>query len=88
MSHPFRMDVPNRENGGFKAVLFNASLRSQDLKARPGYYLQCFKRGPGGWQRCEPLPRPDARFGFPWTVKDWDKRQRKAGIEEIEGDLM
>ena len=43
---------------------------------------------PGGWQRFEPLPRPDARFGFPWTVKDWDKRQRKAGIEDIEGDLF
>lgn len=54
---------------------------SQDLKAKPGYYLQCF-RGPGGWQRFEPLPRPDARFGFPWTVKDWDKRQRKA-MEKI-----
>eukprot|EP00435_Cladocopium_sp_Y103_P030281 s2088_g7.t1 len=57
---------------------------TQDLRVKPGYYLQCFPGSDGCWQRHngQPLPRPDARFGFPWTVKDWDKRQRKA-VEKI-----
>lgn len=29
------------------------------------------------WKRDGPLLRPDARVGFPWTVKDWDKFFRK-----------
>ena len=70
MSLPFRMDLPHR---------MHPPLRAQDLRAKPGYYLQCFPQPGGFWRRHEPLPRPDARFGFPWTVKDWEKRQRKAG---------
>ena len=72
------MDLPHR---------MHPPLRAQDLRAKPGYYLQCFPQPGGFWRRPEPLPRPDARFGFPWTVKDWEKRQRKAG-EDIAGDLL
>ena len=25
------------------------------------------------WDRVGPLHRPDARMGFPWTVKNWQK---------------
>ena len=33
--------------------------------------------GPIPWERRGPLPPPDARVGFPFTVKDWGKWERK-----------
>jgi cytidyltransferase-like protein len=42
-----------------------------------GYYSCCRKEMRGDesvvWNREGPLLAPDARIGFPWTVKDWDK---------------
>eukprot|EP00434_Breviolum_minutum_P005106 symbB.v1.2.004501.t1/scaffold250.1/size251770/12 len=61
--------------------LFHA-LRGDEKKdlfqsPKAGYYIHCIPSS-HGWQRAtEPLPLPDARFGFPWTVKDWEKLQRK-----------
>ena len=47
-----------------------------------GYYSKCHKeRGDDGsikWIREGPLLSPDARVGFPWTVKDWSKYCKKA----------
>ena len=54
----------------------NPQLRKKDLSAKPGYYIHCRRQTDGSWQRQQPLPRPDARFGFPWTVKDWEKRRK------------
>ena len=38
------------------------------------YYMSC-RKDPvtGTWEREGPLIKPNARMGFPWTVKDWDK---------------
>ena len=60
-------------------VYLSCLLRKKDLFQSPkaGYYIHCIPSS-HGWQRAtEPLPLPDARFGFPWTVKDWEKLQRK-----------
>jgi cytidyltransferase-like protein len=37
----------------------------------PGYYSCCRKRQDGTWEREGDLLSPDARVGFPWTIKDW-----------------
>ncbi|KAL7570532.1 hypothetical protein ACA910_004306 [Epithemia clementina (nom. ined.)] len=38
------------------------------------YFVCCRKEtNDGTWQRKDPLPKPNARMGFPWTVKDWGK---------------
>lgn len=46
-----------------------------------GYYSRCRKeckeKNTTKWTREGPLLIPDARVGFPWTVKDWDKFRRK-----------
>ena len=39
----------------------------------PGYYSSCCLHEDGLWHREGPLLSPDARVGFPWTVKDWSK---------------
>lgn len=46
-----------------------------------GSYSCCRRRSRGVWQRVESaLLPPDARVGFPWTVKDWDAyRTKKRG---------
>ncbi len=53
--------------------------RKKDLFQSPkaGYYIHCIPSSHGWQHATEPLPLPDARFGFPWTVKDWDKLQKK-----------
>lgn len=43
----------------------------------PGYYSCCRRGSNGIWQREGRLLSPDARVGFPWTVKDWDKYYEK-----------
>lgn len=44
---------------------------------QPGYYRKCYLRN-GDWElESSESPRPDARMGFPWTVQDWDKYERK-----------
>jgi len=60
--------------------MFDALSCGGDLKGgqvdvyrrSPGYYNCCRKRD-GIWYREGELLKPDARVGFPWTVKDWDK---------------
>jgi hypothetical protein len=46
-----------------------------------GYYSKCRKEwdenGASKWSREGPLLKPDARAGFPWTVKDWDRFSKK-----------
>ena len=53
-------------------------------RQRDGYYSMCRKivRDDGiiSWERSGPILTPDARIGFPWTVKDWDKFWRKKGL--------
>lgn len=41
----------------------------------PGYYSCCHQRN-GVWIREGNLFKPDARVGFPWTVKDWVKQKK------------
>lgn len=37
-----------------------------------GYYTCCRRNGEGTWERVNSdLVPPDARTGFPWTIKDW-----------------
>jgi hypothetical protein len=40
-----------------------------------------------GWAREGPLLAPDARIGFPWTVKNWEKHLRKSEKRRSEGTL-
>uniref|UniRef100_A0A7S1VMA8 Uncharacterized protein n=1 Tax=Grammatophora oceanica TaxID=210454 RepID=A0A7S1VMA8_9STRA len=47
-------------------------------RSKEGYYSRCFRRldtnnGRFCWERDGQLLQPDARNGFPWTVKDWSK---------------
>eukprot|EP00934_Nitzschia_sp_Nitz4_P007742 Nitzschia sp. Nitz4//scaffold226_size53432//28383//30972//NITZ4_006701-RA/size53432-augustus-gene-0.62-mRNA-1//-1//CDS//3329542751//7732//frame0 len=46
-----------------------------------GYYSCCRARkdenGQIVWERQGPLLQPDARMGFPWTVRNWDKIWKK-----------
>lgn len=50
-------------------------------REREGYYSKCRKEcgqdGSMSWIRDGPLVTPDARVGFPWTVKDWTKYGKK-----------
>ena len=45
-------------------------------RGSPGYYSMCVRED-GRWVRRGPLQHPDARVGFPWTVKDWSKVKRR-----------
>eukprot|EP00041_Stephanoeca_diplocostata_P027489 m.756519 g.756519 ORF g.756519 m.756519 type:complete len:183 (-) comp23184_c0_seq10:2501-3049(-) len=47
-----------------------------------GYYSRC-ELTDGGWTRVGDLAEPDARIGFPWTVKNWEKylRKKRSGKE-------
>ena len=54
-----------------------------------GYYTSCSRKQHGDgkctWERMNNsgcLNQPDARVGFPWTVKDWDKFWRKKNANE------
>ena len=43
-----------------------------------GYYSQCTLDDDSvNWKRKGPMLSPDARNGFPWTVKDWDQFLKK-----------
>lgn len=53
-------------------------------RAKQGYYCHCRKIKISDdrviWERQFPLPKPDERIGFPWTIKDWNKvRNKRAG---------
>jgi hypothetical protein len=39
------------------------------------------------WAREGPFLAPDARIGFPWTVKNWEKHLRKSEKRRTEGTL-
>ena len=39
----------------------------------PGYYQKCVLDADNKWQRVGPLLPPDARVGYPWTIKNWYK---------------
>jgi len=42
----------------------------------PGYYCKCTRThsiNGAKWSRIGPLPEPDSRVGYPWTVKSWNK---------------
>ena len=58
-----------------------------DVYRTGGFYTKCTRPGgaPGGdltlagaWARAGPMLPPDARTGFPHTVKDWPAYERKA----------
>ena len=53
-------------------------------RQKEGYYSCCRRKrlddGTYTWERDGPLRTPDARCGFPWTVKDWNKFRKKQGI--------
>jgi hypothetical protein len=55
---------------------------------KPGYYSCCRKveeaDGSVSWKREGPLLPPDARIGFPWTVKDWDKFWKKNEEKQLQ----
>lgn len=64
----------------FGAVKCGGSFAGGQLdvyRARDGYYSRCRVQQTDGqtaaWERDGNLQAPDARVGFPWTVKDWDK---------------
>jgi cytidyltransferase-like protein len=59
--------------------IFHALLPSKDSIYRHGFYSTCrLNQEQSIWERVEPaLLLPDARVGFPWTVKDWDKYLEK-----------
>lgn len=61
---------------------FSASGGQKDVyRESEGYYGRCRKEfdenGNAKWTREGPRLTPDARVGFPWTVKDWDKFRKK-----------
>lgn len=86
---PNKINNKNPPRPGVIVLKFVAHVyppRKKDLfhSSKSGYYVTaCYRPaingGCGTWHRDDdtPLPWPDARFGFPWTVKDWDKRHRK-----------
>lgn len=52
-----------------------------------GYYSRCYKATSQVsqlWIRDGPLVPPDARVGFPWTVKDWSVLLQKQSSDENE----
>jgi hypothetical protein len=51
----------------------NASSYRQATWFTDGYYSVCSLNDNGTWEREGPLVPPDARMGFPWTVKKWNK---------------
>lgn len=57
------------------------------FRATAGYYSRavCCSSEEGGegvaWEREGPLLKPDARVGFPWSVKNWSKYMRKEGAK-------
>mmetsp|Transcript_27253 Transcript_27253/g.80334 ORF Transcript_27253/g.80334 Transcript_27253/m.80334 type:complete len:794 (-) Transcript_27253:23-2404(-) len=42
-------------------------------RAKEGYYSVCRRKGQNKWEREGELLAPDARVGFPFTVKNWKK---------------
>jgi cytidyltransferase-like protein len=53
---------------------FHASIPGGAQQYREGYYNCCIlSTMDNTWQRQGDLFQPDARVGFPWTVKDWSK---------------
>lgn len=49
-------------------------------RQKDGYYSKCNKVD-GSWIREGPMLAPDARTGFPWTVRDWDKFWKKQKVK-------
>jgi hypothetical protein len=60
--------------------------KADAYRRTPGYYSCCRRGSNGIWQREGPLLSPDARVGFPWNVKDWDKyHDKKQQSQQHEG---
>jgi hypothetical protein len=50
------------------------------LHDEPGYYSRCSRNEDDGvWTLDEPagFPKPDYRMGFPWTIQNWDRYEKK-----------
>ena len=49
----------------------------RDVYRSGGFFSKYVRRAGGEWGREGDLLPPDARTGFPWTVTDWAKWERK-----------